>query len=352
MTSRDSKFSRPALITTRRTILLGAGAAGAAIALGKMGSPAFAQQATAVKVSEAIHLGIYVSVYAAKFGGYFKKHGLDVAVSSAGGIAAALPVVLSGNATFAVTGTGMSVNAATEGAKVVNVAKIVGGMAMWAVAKPGTKLKTIEDFKGKTIATLRFPSSTMQVPSYIMKQKGGFDAEAAGVKFLQLPPGAQAQAVLDGRADFASMFEWDASIAKQQFGLEPVLSLGDFIEPAAFTTAIMPKAAVEKDPAMVQAFCDALAETQVALHADRELFVKTSMAEFPQVNEAVIRSAADNLLLKTQAIPKAPTISKAEWDADIAFEIAGGSIKAGRPYEEMVDNTFATKAATKFGKAG
>jgi NitT/TauT family transport system substrate-binding protein len=352
MTFRDSKFPRPALITTRRTVLLGAGAAGAAIALGKMGSPAFAQQTAAIKVSEAIHLGIYVSVYAAKFGGYFKKHGLDVAVSSAGGIAAALPIVLSGNATFAVTGTGMSVNAVNEGAKVSNIAKIVGGMAMWAVAKPGTKLTSVEDFKGKTIATLRFPSSTMQVPSYIMKQKGGFDAEAAGVKFLQLPPGAQAQAVLDGRADFASMFEWDASIAKQQFGLEPVLSLGDFIEPAAFTTAIMPKAAVEKEPAMVQAFCDALAETQVALHADRELFVKTSMVEFPQVNEAVIRSAADNLLLKTQAIPKAPTISKAEWDADIAFEIAGGSIKSGRPYEEMVDNSFAEKAAAKFRKAG
>lgn len=352
MTFRDSKFPRPALITTRRTVLLGAGAAGAAIALGKMGSPAFAQQASAVKVSEAIHLGIYVSVYAAKFGGYFKKHGLDVAVSSAGGIAAALPVVLSGNATFAVTGTGMSVNAVVEGAKVSNIAKIVGGMAMWAVAKPGANFKTIEDFKGKTLATLRFPSSTIQVPTYIFKEKGGFDAEKAGVKFLQLPAGAQAQAVLDGRADAAVMFEWDASIAKQQFGLDAVMSLGDFIPPAAFTTAMLPRAEVEKNPAMVQAFCDALAETQVALHADRELFVKTSMAEFPQLAEAVIRSAAENLLTKSQAIPKAPTISKAEWDADIAFEIAGGSLKVGRPYEEMVDNSFAEKAAAKYGKAG
>ena len=50
--------------------------------------------------------------------------------------------------------------------------------------------------------------------------------------------------------------------------------------------------------------------------------------------------------------PKSPTISKAEWDADIAFEIAGGSLKTGRPYEEMVDNSFAEKAAAKFSKAG
>lgn len=118
--------------------------------------PASAQALKPVKVSEAIHLGMYVSVYAAKHGGFFKKQGLDVAVSSAGGIALALPVVMSGNASFAVTGAGMSVNVANEGAKVANIAKVVGGVAMWAVAKPGTAIKTINDFKGKTIATLRF----------------------------------------------------------------------------------------------------------------------------------------------------------------------------------------------------
>ncbi|MET0443014.1 MAG: ABC transporter substrate-binding protein, partial [Pseudorhodoplanes sp.] len=158
---RNVKFPSPSLVLSRRSVLLGASSAGAAFALAQMGSPAVAQGLTSVRVSEAIHLGIYVSVYAAKFGGYFKKHGLDVAVSSAGGIAAALPVVLSGNATFAVTGTGMSVNAAVEGAKISNIAKIVGGMAMWAVAKPGANFKTIDDFKGKTVATLRFPSSTI-----------------------------------------------------------------------------------------------------------------------------------------------------------------------------------------------
>jgi NitT/TauT family transport system substrate-binding protein len=353
MAYRDTRFPSPFLAMPRRSLLKGAGIAGLALALDRLsGGAASAQSVQPIKISEAIHLGIYVSIYAAKHGGYFKKHGLEGTISSAGGIAAALPVVLSGNASFAVTGTGMSVNANNEGAKVVNIAKIVGGMAMWAVAKPGFKLKTPEDFKGKTIATLRFPSSTIQVPTYIMKEKGGFDAEAAGVKFLQLPPGAQAQAVLDGRADFAVMFEWDASISKEQFGLEPVLSLGDFIAPAAFTTAMLPRSAVEKDPNLVQAFCDALAETQAALHADRDLFVKTSVIEFPQVSEAVIRSAAENLLTKTQAIPKSPTISKAEWDADVAFEIAGGSLKTGRSYEEMVDNSFAEKATAKFGKAG
>jgi NitT/TauT family transport system substrate-binding protein len=337
---------------SRRTVLLGAGSAAIAMALDKLGGPASAQTLKALKLSEAAHLGMYVSVYAAKHGGFFKKHGLDIAVSSAGGIALALPVVLSGNATFAVTGAGMSVNVANEGAKVANIAKVVGGVAMWAVAKPGVTVKSVGDFKGKTIATLRFPSSTMQTPTFAMKDRGGFDPESAGVKYLQLPVGAQAQAVLDGRADFATMFEWDVSIAKEQFGLVPVFAFADIIGPLSWTNAIVQRSLIEQDPSLVQAFCDALAETQVALHADKELFVKASVAEFPQVSEATIRAAAENLLGKSTAVPASPTISKKEWDTDMAFELAGGSIKTTRPYEEMVDNSFAEKAAAKFGKAG
>lgn len=343
---------QPAISVPRRTVLVGAGAAAISLAFDRLGGPAAAQTPRSVKLTEAIHLGMYVSVYAAKHGGFFQKHGLDVAVSSAGGIALALPIVLSGNATFAVTGAGMSVNAVNEGAKVANIAKVVGGVAMWAVAKPGTVVKSVNDFRGKTIATLRFPSSTIQTPTFAMKDRGGFDPESAGVKFLQLPQGAQAQAVLDGRADFATMFEWDVSIAKAQFGLEPVFAFADIIGPLSWTTAMVTRDLIAKDPALVQAFCDALAEAQAALHADRELFVKASVAEFPQVSEAVIRSAADNLLVKSIAIPKSPTISKQEWDVDMAFELAGGSIKASRPYEEMVDNSFAERAAAKVGKAG
>lgn len=342
----------PALaFASRRTVVLGTGAAALSAVLGRLDSPALAQAAIPVRVTEAIHLGMYVSIYAAKHGGFFRKHGLDVTISSAGGIALAVPVVLSGNASFAVTGAGMSVNAANEGAKLVNIAKIVGGVAMWAVAKPGSTIRTIGDFRGKTIATLRYPSSTIQTPTFAMKERGGFEPEKSGVRFLQLPNGAQAQAVLDGRADVATMFEWEVSIAKQQFNLEPVFSFSDIIGPLAWTTAMAKRDLLDKDPRLAQAFCDAIAEAQAALHADGgELFVKASVAEFPQVSEAVIRAAADNLLKKTSAIPKSPTISRAEWDADLAFELAGGAIKTTRPYEEMVDNGFAERAAAKIGR--
>ncbi|NEW89976.1 ABC transporter substrate-binding protein, partial [Rhodopseudomonas sp. WA056] len=60
---------------SRRTVLLGASAAAMIAAFDRLGSPAAAQSLKAIKVSEAIHLGMYVSVYAAKHGGLLNKPG-------------------------------------------------------------------------------------------------------------------------------------------------------------------------------------------------------------------------------------------------------------------------------------
>jgi len=346
---RSGQFSTPSINKLNRREFVVAGGTLSAMTLLGFSKPVFSQTLKDFRVSEAIHLGMYVSIYAAKHEGFFAKHGLNVMVSSAGGIAVAVPVVLSGRAEVAVTGAGMSVNAVQEGAKVVNVCKVVGGVAMWAVGKPSNKIKSLNEFKNKTIATLRFPSSTIQTPTFAMKGRGGFDPAQNGVRFLELPPGAQIQAVLDGRADFATMFEWDVSIAREKFGLEAVYAFADVIGPLSWTTGIVTRDFVQKDPEAIQGFCNAMAEAQAALHTDRNVFIRASIAEFPQVSESVIRAAAANFFDGSTAIPRNPTISKKEWDTDMEFELSGGAIRQPRPYDEMVDNSYAERATAKYG---
>lgn len=308
--------------------------------------------ATPAVISEALHLGMYVSIYVARNKKLFEKHGLDIAIKSAGGIALPVPVLLSGRGQFAVTGAGMAVNATAAGGKMKNIAKIVGGVAMWAIAKPNSGIKGLEDFKGKTIATLKYPSSTIQTPTFTMKKHGGFDPEAHGVKFLQLPFGAQTAAVQDGRADMATVFEWDVSIAKKQFGQEIVYSFADVIGPLSWTTAFVTEEYMNKNPEAVQGFCNAIAEAQKMLHQDLEVFVEVSKTEFPKLDESVIRNAAGNFLGSKIVVPRNPTISEAEWKTDMELELAGGGVKAPLPYADLVENSFAVKATEKFGLPG
>ncbi|MEI4479920.1 ABC transporter substrate-binding protein, partial [Klebsiella pneumoniae] len=68
-------------------------------------------------------------------------------------------------AQFALTGTGMSVNSTLEGGKMKCIAKVAGGISLFAIAKPGLKINSLADLKGKTIATLRFPSNTISTPT-------------------------------------------------------------------------------------------------------------------------------------------------------------------------------------------
>ena len=330
----------------RRTFIAGmATAAG----FGMAGFPRLGFAAQSVTISEAIHLGFYIPVYTAIHKGLFEKHGLTPSLSTAGGIAQPVPAILSKQAQFAVTGTGMSVNATVEGAQMVNIAKIAGQISVWVVAKPGTKFDTLEDFKGKTIATLKYPSNTYTTPMYAMKVLGGFDPEAEGVKILQLPFGAQLQAVADGRADIATVFEWDASIGETQFGLETVFSLGNALGPAAFATSFVTKQYLDENPETVQGYCNAIAEAQKLLHQDPAVFAEVSAIEFPKLDPAVFEKAKPRFFGDVPLVPRNPTISKSEWETLVEHETGAETLRARLPYEQMVDNSFAEKATAEFG---
>ncbi|MBR1222435.1 ABC transporter substrate-binding protein [Bradyrhizobium sp. U87765 SZCCT0131] len=323
---------------------------GAAMApLTGLRTPAFA--AGKVLVSEAVRLGMYASLYVAADKGLLARHGLDAEVSTAGGIALPVPILLSGRGQIGVTSPGMSVNAVREGGRIKNIAKIVGGVSMWGMARPDSKIRTIDDLRGKTIATLKFPSSTIQVPTFAMKTVGKFDPAEAGVKFLELPAGAQAAAVKDGRADIATAFEWDISIGAEQFGLVPVLSFADVLGPVCFTTAMATDDVIASNPTAIQGFCNAIAEAQKMMHQDNAVFTEVAEKYFPKVSPSVVANATRNFFGTRTAIPRNPTISEAEWDRAMELEQGGGAIKSTLPYTQMVDNRFADNATRQFGLA-
>jgi len=236
-----------------------------------------------------------------------------------------------------------------EGGKIKNIANIVGGVSMWGMAKPDSKIKTVDDLRGKTIATLKFPSSTIQVPTFAMKTVGKFDPKEAGVTFLELPAGAQAAAVKDGRADIATAFEWDISIGAEQFGLVPVLSFADVLGPVCFTTAMATEEVISKNPAMVQSFCDAIAAAQKMMHQDNSVFTEVAQKYFPKISPTVVANATKNFFQSKTAIPRNPTISAEQWDRAMELEQGGGAVKGILPYAQMVDNSFAEKATKQFG---
>lgn len=312
-----------------------------------LAGPRVATAATPITISEAIRLGFYIPVYTAINKGLFEKHGIAPTLSTAGGIAQPVPALLSEAAQFAVTGTGMSVNATAEGAQMINIAKIVGQISVWVVARKGTEFNGVEDFAGKTIATLRFPSNTFTTPNFAIVS-AGMDPKT-DVTYLELPFGAQLQAVVDGRADFATVFEWDASIGVTQFDLEVVYSLGNALGPAVFTSTFVTERYLEANSETVQAYCNAIAEAQKMLHEDHSVFTEVSAQMFPTVDPVVLDTALPRFFGEVPLIPRNPIITQTDWDTIMAHERVAGTLRADFSFERMVNTTFAENATREFG---
>jgi NitT/TauT family transport system substrate-binding protein len=333
---------------TRRTALA-TGAAGAAALL--MPNVLRAQQLTPIGVSVALRIANYLPVWVADRKGIFAKHGLKADINAAASIAEPVSILNAERAQFAITGTGMAVNSTVEGARMKVVAKLAGAIGLWAIGRPGTKIASLEDFKGKSIASLRFPSNTVSSPTYAMKSVGKFDPAKENVRFIEGPPGSIIPAVRDGRADVGCVFEWDASIAEQQ-GLQVLFSFVEVLGPIAFTSAMVKEDYAKKNPKIVQSFCNALAESMKLIRDDAKIYAEVAGQEFAQVPPAAIQAGTRRLLDAPGVVPLNPVVSKAEWDAIVAHELGAGTMRKALPFEEIVDNSFATKAAAEFGAKG
>lgn len=307
-----------------------------------------AQGLIKVTISQALLIANYTPLYLAQQRGIFAKHGLEVDVSTAGGIAVVVPVILSKRAQFALSGTAPSVNATLEGGPMKCIAKIAGGTALQVLGRPGTSIRSLDDFKGKSIATLRFPSNTNTTPKYIFSKLGGFDPASVGITFLEFPPGAQGQAVKDGRADLAVVFEWDASIGVTQFGLEVVYNFAPTVGPNASSSIFATDEYLAGNAETTQRLLNAIAESLKIIHTEPGAYASASAKAFAQVPPEAVKLGSERLLAMPGVVPRNPIITREEWDKVMEIEL-GSALKQSLPFERMVDNRFAEKATAEFG---
>ena len=310
--------------------------------------PASAQAPLSVEISQALLIANYTPVYLARQRGLFAKQGLDVSISTAGGIATVLPIILSRRAQFALSGSAPSVNGTLNGAPLKCIACVAGGTSLLVLGRPGARVTSLGDFKGKTIATLRFPSNTNTTPKYVLTKLLGIDPAANGITFLELPPGAQTQAVKDGRADFAVVFEWDASIGVTQFGLEVVYGLADVIGPNCSSAIFATQSYLAADGDVAQRLLNAIAEAMKVIHTEPGAYEAASAKAFPGVPAAAIHLGSDRLLAMKDVVPRNPIITKEAWNKVMTLEL-GTTLKETLPFERMVDNSFAEKATAAYG---
>ncbi len=294
-------------------------------------APAYAAD-KAVTISQAFQSMLYLPLYVAIDGGFFKQAGLDVTKQTAGSPSAALSAVLSGSAEFSLHGPEWAAVAAEKGADVDVIANVVNGAAVWIVAAPGVKFSGIKDVKDQTVVSGQMPTTSTSLFFKLLKQNG---MSPSDVKLTQVPLGSEIGPLVAGQSKIAVMYEPGVEQAVDK-GMKVVLGYPKLYGDYAFSS-IVAKRSVDPDEAT--RFVKGLQAALVYMQSNQAGTIDIARKEFPTLDQAVV-DAAVKRMISEGVYPKSVDISPGALTVAMDTQIALGNLKQQPKYDSFINRSY------------
>lgn len=291
-------------------------------------------------ISQAFDNLLYIGLYVADEGGFFKKEGLNVKINTAGGDAQAMAALTSGNCHFAQCDPAF-VAIANEGGwdgRVVGV--VVDKAAFWGVTfnKSINPIETIDSLKGKKIAVYAYPNTAYVIQKELLDKAGlqiGKD-----VYLIEVPFGTELATLKDGRADIAQTLEPNVSTVEQQGG-HCVLSYPEIYSNIAFSGLIASKEYLMKNGETVKKFIRAYNTALAYIHDHPDAASRIAVNHFSEMDSIIVADAVKRLV-SSNSISKSTFVNEDAWNNLLKIRLSVGDIKA-MPKINLIDNSYQIK---------
>lgn len=286
---------------------------------------------------------IYLPLYVAMERGLFQKRGITVDILYTGNDDQTFASVISGNAQFGVGDPVFTAISQERGFPAKVVATIVGGVAIWGVAKKQSipVIDTPAGFAGLRIGTFPSPSTNFTLMRDIIANNPELLKKT---KIVQAPIGSQLALLESGNADIAMGLEPDTSIAESR-GYRVVYSSPKFHGPFAFTGLSTTEKLIQNQPETVAKVVSALEEASVMCHHDPSIAVAVGVKLFPTLPRDVVEHAVKRMISEG-TFPEHVAVSDNAWQAALKVRLAVGDLRKPQGTKVSVDNTFAQAAQT------
>lgn len=300
---------------------------------------------TKVRLNEVTRSVFYAPLYVAVNLDFFAEEGLDLEFATGQGADHVMTALLAGQADVGFMGSEATIYVYNQGQTdyAVNFALLTQRDGSFLVAREPMPDFTWEDVRGKSIIGGRPGGMPLMTLEYVLKKQGivpGQDVEVLTHVQFALMGGA----FTGGEGDFVTLFEPVANaleLAKEGYVVTSVGADSGEIPYTAFAAA---KSYIEKNPATIQAFTNAIYKGQawVAQHTPAEI-AEAIQPSFPDADLETLTLVAE----RYQEIDawRADPIFKQE-----AFEllqdvmVLAGELDKRAPYAKLVTNEFAEKA--------
>ena len=298
--------------------------------------PAAAQE---VKLNEVLRSLFYAPQYVALRSGAFEQEGLKIAgPKTTWGVQAAVTEVVSGNSNIALMGpeaAGLTQDASPD-RRLVNFALLTNGDGEFILSKTAMPNFTIADLKGKTIVTSGKGSTPALVLVDLIK-KAGLDPNK-DVTIRNIPVSANIiPSYLEPSTNFAQAFEPMVVQAVAENRGYRVASVGALAGPMPYTAFMAPASYIEKNPAIVQAFTNAVYKGLIWTDTHSPAEIAALIApDFKDVPVATVEAVIAEYK-KVKIWAPDPLLRPEGMDQMMGLMVDAGVLKQRFPYDQIVN---------------
>jgi ABC-type nitrate/sulfonate/bicarbonate transport system substrate-binding protein len=243
-----------------------------------------------------------MSLWLAKEGNYYEKHGLNVEVISIPGSSLAIQAMLSGELPIIQAGGAAPVQAKLSGTDTVIIATIAKKFNWWIFSQPN--INRMEDLKGKVFGTTRFGTQS-DLASRIALRRHGLDPERDITMVQTGGPAETVSAMLAGKVHAAAISP-PATLQAKKVKLKELLDLSKLDVEYHVNGVVTTRMFMKSNEDVVRRFLMAYIEGAVRGQRDKAFAMKTMARYFRTDDREVLEETYDLIIKSGFNIPPYP----------------------------------------------
>ena len=298
-----------------------------------VGSAAEGAEPTRIRVGYPSPSASFFPLFATKEAGLFEKYGLDTEMIYVQGVQL-VQVHVAGQLDVATISSVVYLQAAVEGADLVQIASSIDGQLMKVMVHPS--ITKPQDLKGKTLAVTRFGSLTDLLIRPALKN-WGLEPQK-DVKLIQIGRMPDIATAISQRTVDGGVISFPTSVQAEKLNIKTLLDFAesDFALPA--TTVVISRRYGKSHRDEVLRFLKAYIEGTQRLFADRELGIR-ALRKYGGISDRDLLASTYDLFT-SRYIKKIPNVNLKGIENSLSL-IAESNPKAkGHKPEEFMDTSF------------
>ena len=299
-----------------------------------------------VKVGEVTRSIFYAPQYVALEKGFFEDEGLSVDLQTIAGGDKTMTALLSDGIDIALVGSETSIYVTNQGTNdpIRNFAQLTQTDGTFLVAREKMDNFSWDDLKGSVFLGQRKGGMPQMAGEFVLK-KNGIDPSTDLTMIQNIDFANISTAFASGTGDFVQLFEPTASVFEKEGKGHIVASFGTELGHIPYTTYMAKDSFLKENDQTAQRFTNALKKAQDFVQENSAAEVaKLIQPYFENIDVGLIETVVERY--KSQgSYATDPILDKEEWENLQAVMEEAGELPQRVEYEDLVNTTFAKKAA-------